>query len=243
MVTDDKSRPTASLFASQLTCNWPQAGLPIIYPPDVHQPWRSVYGFAIIAGQLAASQLMVLYCREDEIFGLMDTLNTRLADPASLQHAMTLLQRVRHQRLVKLAQLVEYQRVNSAANKRVNDVLGQVNPVPPRSDDEPKIKVIMEQLLSPQNPALEVTGLTKMLARLEVMLSALERVKRQGFHVVVRDRCRTPARPALEARRYESVASLNGDLPAGFLLPTQYHLTLWTYLVGAGDSGQSAVWN
>lgn len=33
------------------------------------------------------------------------------------------------------------------------------------------------------------------------------------------------------------------QLNAGMLLPPQYHLTLWAYLVGRSDRGHSPVWN
>lgn len=242
MATDDTTRSAASLFAPRLTCNWPQAGLPTIYPPDIYQPWRSVFGFAVTAGQLAASQLMALHCREDEVFKVMAALNALLANPASLQRAFVLLQKLRNERLEKLSGLVEFQRAHPVTRQRVMR-LGQASPAAARPADEQKVKVEMERLLSPRNAALEVAGLTKMLVRLEKMLSALEQVQPRGFRVIVRDRRRTPAHPALEARRTETAPSLGGNLPAGFLLPTQYHLTLWTYLVERNACGQSAVWN
>ncbi|RME98130.1 MAG: hypothetical protein D6768_18060 [Chloroflexi bacterium] len=60
-----------------------------------------------------------------------------------------------------------------------------------------------------------------MLARLNRMMPALDKIKDTGFKVVVADQRR--------------------QSPGG--LAVRQHLTLWSYLVVRSDDGQSAVWN
>ena len=103
----------------------------------------------------------------------------------------------------------------------------------------------LENFLTPNKPADEIAGVSILLARLQRLISALEQVEDDGLHVVVCDRRRQPARPALETRRHEPIlgSGSKSTLTAGFLLPTRYHLTLWSYLIIRNNNGQSAIWN
>jgi hypothetical protein len=113
--------------------------------------------------------------------------------------------------------------------------------------EQPSLTVLdrLEKILTPNWQVTEKKGVQKMQARLERLVPALEQVKDRGFHVVVNDRRRQPARPNLEARRNQPI-HFEGQpiaIPAGFLYPPKYHLTLWAYLVVRSDAGQSSIWN
>ena len=71
----------ASLFAPLTFDDWERPNQPTFCASDLTDPWRSVYGFPLLAAQLAANQKLLLFCREDEVFGLLTKLNTLLACP------------------------------------------------------------------------------------------------------------------------------------------------------------------
>jgi len=210
---------------------------------DIRRPGRSVYGFATAAARLAAHQPLLLHCREDELFDLLARLNTLLARPDALDRAYALLNRLQaqtRQKLVRHLELEQQPMSQSEAEKLVTELEQALAQPAPQTVD-----ARLEAILSPQTPGHEIAGLKTMLARMQVFVPALAAVKDNGFHVVVQDKRRQPAHPALEARRGQPV-QLDGEpatFPAGFLFPPKYHLTLWTYLIVRSDHGQSAVWN
>ena len=80
--------------------NWQQADLAIILTGDIRHPWKSVYGFSMIAAQLAAGQPLLLHSREDEVFDLLAKLNELLGDPDSLDQAHKLLKKLEQESMV-----------------------------------------------------------------------------------------------------------------------------------------------
>jgi hypothetical protein len=234
----------ASLFGPLATSSWDVAGQTSIDPADIRQPWRTGYGFPLTAVQLAANHNLLLHCREDEVFELMAGLNELLADPAALNRAYTWLQQLEQDTRASLAQLrrIEAQPVSQAEIPELVAYAEQLltEPVPPHTPIDR-----LESLLLPGRPAGQMAGLMQILWRFQVWLPALEKIKDRGFRAVVFDRRRQAARPALEARRNETIGQDEqpGRLKAGFLLPTRYHLTLWAYLVCRSDAGQASVWN
>jgi hypothetical protein len=213
------------------------------YAGDIRQPWQSVYGFPTLAARLATERELLLSCREDETFGLLAKLNDLLQDPTSLNRAYQMLQELEQVQRQKLAGLIQ-KRDQSIAESEIPGLLTQVEQLMAKAGQKTKPERLAE-LLSSDSPLGEMAGLQHLLQRLQPLLAALAEVKDQGFRVVVSDRRRQAARPGLEARRNQPVV-FEGQpvaLPAGFLLPARYHLTLWNYLVVRGDTAQSAVWN
>lgn len=211
-----------------------------LYVGDIYHPWHSAHGFAVTAARLAAGQSLILNCREDEVFDLMARLNALLARPEAIERACSLLAELEQQAFQKLRRLLdlEDQPISEAETTELIESLEQLLA-------EPTIADRLEESLASNQAVEEIIGLRKMLARLQVLIPALEKVKGSGFHVVVRDRRRQHVRPGLETRRTEIIDNKGtGDnLPAGFLLPAAHHLTLWNYLVVRSDGDQSAVWN
>lgn len=230
--------PVPSLFAPS-TEDLAQATL---YAGDIHQPWKSVNGFAVAAARLAAFQKLRLHCREDEVFELIAMLNNLLEHPATLNRAFEGLELFEQEHRQKLTRLVAAKEEQVSGNK-----------VGPLLDDVARFNSGVAQLTvaSPlketcgYDPAAKIPDLLEVLDRLQKWLAALEKVKHSGFHVIVYDRHRQPDRPALEARRNEPIwqDGQSFSLPAGFLLPAKHHLTLWAYLVTRSDQGQATVWN
>ena len=216
---------------------------PIAYAGDIRRPWQSVYGFPILAARLAARQELLLSCREDEVFELMAGLNELLQDPTSLNRAYQMLQELEQYQRQKLAELTRL-RDQPLDDSEIPTLLAQMEQVLAEAREQ-TARDRLDSLLSPDQPLADITGVQQMLGRLHGLLAALAEVKDMGFRVVVRDRRRQAARTGLEARRPQPISSQNGpaSLPAGFLLPTRYHLTLWDYSIVRGDSAQSAVWN
>lgn len=228
-----------SLFTPWVPDAWFKPDQATVSSTDIHHPWRSVYGFPLTLAQLAANQKVILYCREDEVFDLMAGLNDLLKNPVHLNRAFTWLQQFDqgiHEKLVRLKQF-ETQPLTEEETVEVVASAEQLLTEPVSTTAENRLL----EFLSPDQPAAEISGLGEMLNRLRLWLPALEGVKDQGFRAVVFDRRRQPSRPALEAGRNEIGGP--GGLPAGFLLPQQYHLTLWAYLVQRHDTGQAGVWN
>ena len=209
--------------------NWQEADLAIIHTGDIRHPWKSVYGFSMIAAQLAAGQPLLLHSREDEVFDLLAKLNELLGDPDSLNQAHKLLKKLEQETRQKVSSLieVEQQPLSVDATAGVLEVAEQILTQPSRQSKADRLA----DILSPDQPGQEISGKSKMLARLQVLIPALEKVKDKGYHVVVFDKRRKPIRrPA------------NQETAVG-LMPVQYHLTLWSYLVVRSDNGQSAGWN
>lgn len=210
---------------------------------DIRQPWRSVYGFPLGAAQLAAGQPLLLHCREDEVFDLLASLNSLLGQTEVLHRAYSLLKRVEEQTRQKLLRRLELEQ-QPISDSEVSELMASLE----QALAQPKLQTTssrLESILAAPTTGQEAAGLKTMLDRMQSPVSALAAVKDKGFHVVVQDRRRLPARPALEARRAEAVrlAGQPTAIPAGFLLPPRYHLTLWSYLIGRSDRSQSAVWN
>ena len=238
----DTSR--VSLFEPLMFANWNGASQNTIYPGDIRHPWASAYGFPMVVAQLAAHQKLVLHCREDEVFEMMAELNELLKQPAVLNQAYKMLRKLEKVTLQKLANLIqiEDETISAAEISELVDMAEQLLTKPTPSET---VTSRIENILSPNQPTAEVGGLRRMLARLQAWLPALESAKEQGFQVVVQDRQRQPARPALAARKNEVIWQETGrdDLKAGFLFPVKHHLTLWAYLVCRSDQGQSLIWN
>lgn len=230
----------ASLFAPTtegLTC---QATL---YTGDIRQPWKSVHGFAITAARLAAYQKLRLHCREDEVFELMAKLNHLLEYPENLNRVVEWLELLEREHRQRLAQLIALES-QSASENEVDPLLEDVEQFTAESA-QPTVVSPLKEALFRHDPQAKIPGLLEMLNQLQVWLTALEKIKHCGFHVIAYDRHRQLARPALEAQRNEPIW-WNGQpttLPAGFLQPAKHHLTLWAYLVARSDQGQSTIWN
>jgi len=225
------------------TTNWNDPDRATIYAGDVSQPWKSVYGFPTTAARLATGRELVLHCREDEIIELMEGLNELLESPESLNRAYRMLKKLQQQTKQKLARLIAL-RDQPIAEDEISNLMADVEQLFTESQEQTPANRLT-CILSPNHAVQEIAGTAKMVTRLQKLVTAMDKVKDEGFHVTVRDKRRKPMRPALEAKRNEAVGE-NGQsdsLPAGFLMPTNYHLTLWTYLVARGDAGQSAIWN
>ena len=241
MNTELNVMTNTSLFAP---VEWKDTDKAVIYAGDIRHPWQSVHGFAMTAARLAANQELVLHCREDEVLGLLAKLNDLLAQPEVLNRTYTWLKKLDQEMLQKLSRLLEFE-AQSIGDDETSDLLAQVEQFLTEPAQEQTAADRLQAVLSPNKPVEEIAGLRKMLARLQLLISTLERVKDQGFHVVARNRRRQPKRPALEARREELILQ-DGQptaLAAGFLQPPSYHSTLWSYVVVRGSAGQSAVWN
>ncbi len=226
------ARPPVSLFSA---ATQEYTGRNTIYPGDLRRPWQSVYGFALIAAQLAAGQKLILHCREDEIFEYLATLNHLLKCPPALSRAYCRLKALEAETLARLACLsaLETQPQHPTFVDPASALPGSTTHTGAECPDNTADRLTET-----------IARLTQMLLRHRVFLAALAEVKDTGFHAIVIDRRRQPSRPGLEARRYEPIL-LNGKptpLPAGFLFPAAHHLTLWGYLV-ARSEGQSTVWN
>jgi hypothetical protein len=231
---------TVSMFT---LATWDHAHQATINAGDIRCPWKSVYGFALIAAQLAANQALVLHCREDEAFDLMAKLNALLKRPEVLSRTYKLLKTLEQETRQKLARLTEMEE-QPLTESEIPGLLEDTEQILVESSER-TVASRLESILSPNKPVEEITGLSKMLVRLRVWISALKKIKDQGMHVVVYDRRRQPYRPALKARRNEPILQdgKQSTLTAGFLLPAKYHLTLWAYLVVRSDDGQSTIWN
>lgn len=240
-MSEFNSKREASLFVA--TSIFQRNPLDTLPGGDIRQPWRSVYGFPMAAARLAANQPLMLHSREDEVFNLLASLNRLLARQETLNQAYAMLKRLETEtqqdliRRLALEQEAISEEESLALISEVEQALAQPAPQ--------TVGTRLETILSSPTSGQEAAGLKRMLARLQGLMPALAAVKEQGFHVVVQDRGRQPARPALEARRHESIrlAGQPTTIPAGFLLPATYHLTLWAYRIGRSDRGQSAVWN
>ncbi len=223
--------------------NWTDTNQSLMSAGDIRHPWKSVYGFATSAARLAANQGLILHCREDEVFDLLTELNELLGQPEVLNRASTMLRELEVEKLQKLARLVNIQEQPVSASE-ATALVEQMEWFLVKSAEETVANRLAETI-SPHQPADEISGLRKMVSRLQTLMSGLEKVKDHGIHVVIQDRRRQPARPALEARRNEPIFSDTQPkaLPAGFLLPTRHHATLWAYVVVRSDKGQSTIWN
>lgn len=233
-----KTITPASLFAPLAPAEWEPSTQATLYGPDLDDPWRSVYGFPLAAAQLAAGQKLRLFCREDEIFELLGKLNALLACPTVLNRAYKSGRQLEQAVQCKIERLLERQKLLRTNGRQV----GQSKSV---TSLEAAGDSSLSRLITPDYPVYEIAGLKQMQSRLAVWLPALDGVKDQGFCSTVLDRRRQPCYPALEMRRNEPVL-IGGDpnaLEAGFLLPVRYHLTLWAYLVGRSERGQSPIWN
>lgn len=214
-----------------------------LHGADIRHPWQSVHGFPMAVARLATNHPLILYCREDEIFDLLASLNSLLVQPEILNRAYVMLTRFQaqtRQELVRRLELEQQPISQSESLKLITDVEETLAQPAPQT-----VKTRLEAFLLPPTAGQEIAGLKTMLTRIQVLVSALASVKDRGVHVVVQDRRRQPAHPVLEARRAELIR-LDGQptaIPAGFLLPPQCHLTLWAYLIVRRDHGQSAVWN
>ncbi len=239
MKNEFKTIYPSSLFT--LT-NWEHTDLTTFYAGDIRHPWKSVYGLPTTIARLAANQKLILHCREDEVFNLLTTLNDLLANPESLNQAYMLLktlEKATHQELLRLIELQQ-----PLAKSEIPGLLEQVEQILIKPSPQ-TVAGRLEIVLSPNQPVKKIAGVSTMLARLQILILALNKVKDQGFRVVVRNKRRQPARPTLEARRNEPIRpeGQQSTLTAGFLLPAKYHLTLWAYLLVRSDNGQSTVWN
>ncbi|MCB0209087.1 MAG: hypothetical protein KDJ52_07150 [Anaerolineae bacterium] len=236
-----QTETNSSLFS---TGAWAYSNSATLYNRDIHQPWKSAYGFAVSAARLAAGQPLVLHCREDEIFENMAALNTLLKHPVVLQRAAAMLINLKEASEQKLERLVEIEE-QPISESQLADIIQAVEEFLTTDRAELTVFDRLEESLIPPHIGDEKVGLQKMVDKLEGMIAALEQVKATGFHVVVQDRRRQPARPALEMQQSEA-AQHNGQSAqhsAGLVLPTQYHLTLWSYAVVRNDHGQSPIWN
>ncbi len=223
--------------------DWTDTSLVTIAAGDIRHPWKSVFGFATTAARLAANQALALHCREDELFELMAGLNELLAQPEVLNRASAMLRELEEKTLQKLVRLVQLEE-QPVASTEVADIIDQVEQLVNGTSPE-SVPERLAGTLTPNQPTAEIAGLRTMAARLQTLISALEVVKDQGFHVVVYNRRRQPIRPAVEARRNDPIVR-DGEptaLPAGFLQPLTYHATLWVYLIARSDRGQSTIWN
>ena len=214
-----------------------------IYIGDIRQPWKAVFGFPTTAARLAMGQELVLHCREDEVIELMERLNELLESPENLGQAYNMLNKLQQQTEQKLARLIAL-RDQPIAEDEISDLMADVEQLFTESQEQ-MLANRLACILSPNHAVQEIAGTGKILVRLNKQLAALERVKDEGFHVIVHDKRRVLMRPALEARRNEPIATVeqSGAPSVGFLWPPKYHLTLWTYLVVRGAAGQSAIWN
>lgn len=224
--------------------HWSANNYEVLYRGDILEPDKSVYGFATSAARLAAHQPLILHCREDEIFGVMSTLNKLLGDPAVLGwacHQLISLQDVTRQKLARLTELEE----QPISDSNVLEITRAVEAY--LTAEQPSLTVLdrLEKILTPNRVVTEKGGVQKMLARLERLVPAIEQIKDQGCHAVVRDRRRQPQHPSVEDRRNQPLyfKGQPAAIPAGFLYPPKHHLTLWAYLVVRSDAGQSAIWN
>lgn len=214
-----------------------------IYGGDIRQPWKSVYGFSMTAARLAVGEQMVLSCREDEVFDYLAQLNELLESPESLSRAYGLLVKLAQATRQKFERLLQL-RDEPLSEEYLPALLAEVEELL-AGPNEQTVADRLACLLSPNEPAQEIVGLGKMLARLRRVMVGLERVKDCGFKVTVIGRQRQPLRPNLEARRNEAIpgAGQSGHVPAGFVLPMQYHRTLWNYRVVKYEGGQLVAWN
>ncbi len=217
--------------------------LPILSASDIHQPWRSVFGFPMAAAQLAAHQDMLFHCRTDEVFNYLARLNKHLDSPESLNRAFELLGKLERETQKKLVRLFE-QKKQPIQEEEIQALLDQVEQLLAGSSG-PVAADRLDVILSPGRPFDEVVGSGRMLARLRVLVKALAQVKDTGLHVVVTEGYRQPARPALTARHADPILwdGQPSGLTAGFLQPLKLHLTLWAYRLTHSSNGQSAVWN
>lgn len=230
-----------SLFSAE---PWAYSGCKTLAIEDIRSPWKSVYGFAMGAARLAAGQPLVLCCREDEIFEQVTKLNELLGQPAVLARAFARLAALKGASEQKLNQLFELEE-RPLAEEDISEIVKTVEQFLTASGSAQTLLSRLEEMLRPQRAGDQKVGLQKMVGRLEKLMAALTMVKERGFRSSVYDRRRQPAYPALNARRNEPIMR-NGQpsgLTAGFLLPVQYHLTLWSYVIIRDDHGQSRVWN
>lgn len=214
-----------------------------IYGGDIHQPWKSAYGFPMTAARLAAGEELVLTCREDEVFDYMAQLNKLLQSPENLNRAYGLLAKLAQATRQKFERLIQL-RAEPLSDSDIPDLMAEIEEILTGSTEQ-TVTDRLAFLLSPDDPIREIVGVGKMLARLRRVMTDLEQIKDCGFKVTVLDRQRQPLRPNLEARRHESIPSdgQSNDIPAGFALPVQYHRTLWNYRIVKSGAGQSVMWN
>ena len=85
-------KPTvAAAYSPQTWTGWNRPELALIAEMDIHQPWKSVYGFPMTAAKLAAGQEMIFHAREEGVFEHLQRLNDLLASPQCLNRAYGLL--------------------------------------------------------------------------------------------------------------------------------------------------------
>lgn len=231
----NKSQKFAELLFQTVTPHRNQADPATIYAGDLHQPWKSAYGFPLTAARLAAHQPLLLHCREDEVFELLARLNDLTTCPQAMAGAYEMLHKLAGCTCERLLCRLQQEEIRKGDEE--NRTLGETS--------EQKGAERLQQLLTPDHPSQEIAGLSRQLARLLALRRELGLVKGQGFRVVVFERRRQPARPALAARRDELIL-LEGPpsaFPAGFLLPPATHQTLWSYNLRRSGGDRSAVWN
>lgn len=230
-----------SLFTS--AAGFQEKQLETLYAGDIRRPEQSVYGFPMAAARLAAHRPLLMHGREDEIFALLAALNGLLGRPEPLNRAYARLKRLQTESREELVRrlALDQEPISDGERRQLIEAVEQALAHPAIQTTATRL----EALLRPSTAGQEAAGLKRMVARLQLLVPALAAVKDQGFQVVVAEKRRQPARPALEARRTEPVRldEQPTAVPAGFLLPPQYHLTLWAYRIVRSDHGQSAVWN
>lgn len=232
-----------SSYAIGLSAGRQQPERATIYGGDIRQPWKSAYGFPMTAARLAAGEELVLSCREDEVFDYLVQLNKLLQSPESLNRAYGLLAKLAHVTRQKFERLVQL-REQPLSDSDIPELMAQVEKILTDAAEQ-TVADRLTCLLSPDDPTQEVVGVGKMLARLQRVMAGLEQVKDRGFKVTVLNRQRQPLCPNLEARRNDPIPSdgQSNEIPAGFALPAQYHLTLWNYRIVKSNGGQAVVWN
>lgn len=227
--TDLATGVTAKLYDA--SSNWDRQDRATLYSGDICQPWKSVYGFSMTAGRLAAGEELVLHCREDEVFALLAGLNELLGSPEALNRAYRLLDRLAQATQQKLTRRLHL-RDQPLTDGDIPALIAEVETMLADPSEE-SVADRLAALLSPHDPTREITGLGKMLAQVRRVMAALERVKHCGFKVAVLDRRRQPRHPN------PTPTAAQPD----YSPPPQYHLTLWAYLVAKGEGSHAGEWN
>lgn len=239
MISNSQDAANDSLYSPR---SWPYGKQDIIYSGDIRHPWKSVFGFSLTTAKLAAHQKLALHCREDEIFELMAKLNNLIERPRVINRTYTWLKLLEQQHYHKLAGLIELKE-KPVTEAETAQLLETVDEILSENTNEATADRLRE-VLAPNHSVEEIAGLRKMLAKLQLLIPAVEQVKERGFRAVVFDRRRQPLRPAWEVHRHKSILQ-NGqqtDFTAGLFLPRRHHLTLWNYLIIRSE-GQSTIWN
>jgi hypothetical protein len=214
-----------------------------IYAGDLRSPWKSVYGFPMAAARLAAGEELVLHCREDEVFDYLTRLNELLESPEHLNRVYRLLEELFEATQKKFDQRLQQQE-QPFSDSEIPDLVAEVEEIL-TSRVEQTVAERLAFLLSPHDPTREIVGLGKMLARLRRVMAELNIVKDGGFKIAIIHRRRQPQRPGLNCPHNESVPAeeQSGDIPADFLIPGQYHLTLWAYVLAKSEGEAFVAWN